>query len=65
MNQPSISRTSLRRVERDQALSRAFQSGRWNAAARLMANGRTYTTPFELRNALIAEWIKRGRGIRH
>ena len=64
MNQPRMSPTNERHTVRDLALGRALASGRWNAAARLMANGRTYPNPFELRQALIAEWIKRGRGLR-
>lgn len=64
MNLPRTSRTSQRPTDREQALVRALASGLWDDAARLMSLGRAYSSPFALREALIAEWIRLGRGVR-
>lgn len=64
MNLPRRTPPLQRRLDREKALGTALRTGQWDAAARMMASRRTYPSPFALREAVIAEWIRRGRGTR-
>ncbi len=64
MNQPLRALPLQRRLDCEKALGSALARGQWDAAAKMIARRGSFPTPFELRQAVIAEWIRRGRGVR-
>lgn len=64
MNQPIRVLPLQRRLEREKAIDHALKRGEWDKAATMIARRGAYPTPFALRQAVVAEWIRRGRGVR-